>query len=551
MTSTLKRRFLGTLAAVAVAAVLGVVTGFLVEGAFVLKSAENHLDQDAWRLVAEVDAIQVESHALLGALSASPYPACSEAEADWIRKKIFHSVYWRDAGRMVGGRIVCSAALGRENLPREQFKPAATLTDGTILYSHFAPYEFRNDGVVGQRIGDTFVVMDSQTIKRFDLITKNRALSSVDAVTHKPIHPFRALPVSDGVVSDANWQGRVGEWLMVTRCSRTYPSCMTTYANIPQILSDRFVPFMVYATLGGMTGASFGLALFFLHRRRTSLAQQLRRAIRKEKLSVVYQPIVQLASGRITGAEALVRWKDEEGFPVGPDVFVKIAEERGFVGEITRLVFRRAVRDFREVLRSRPEFRLSVNVAAADLSDDRFLPMLEEILKHEEVRPQSLAIEITETSTAHSEKAKATIGQLRQRGFSLHIDDFGTGYSSLSYLHALAIDAIKIDKSFTQAIGTEAVTVTILPQILSMAETLKLQVIVEGVETQAQSDYFRASAQPMLAQGWHFGRPVSIELFLGLLEEECKRLPMSADILEGRIVGSESASAELSRVRVA
>jgi sensor c-di-GMP phosphodiesterase-like protein len=155
------------------------------------------------------------------------------------------------------------------------------------------------------------------------------------------------------------------------------------------------------------------------------------------------------------------------------------------------------------------------------------------------VPAQSLAVEITETSTAHSEKAKATIKQLRERGFSLHIDDFGTGYSSLSYLHALAIDAIKIDKSFTQAIGTEAVTVSILPQILSMAATLKLQVIVEGVETKAQSDYFLAASQPVLAQGWYFGRPVSIEQFQSLLDEERKTL------------AAESDSAELSHVQVA
>ena len=539
MTSTHKRHFLGTLAAVAVAAAIGVALGFLLEGAFVLKSAGKRLDKDAWRLVAEVDAIQGESHALLGALNSSPYPSCSEAEAAWVRKLIFHSVYWRDAGRMVDGRIICSADLGRENLPRAQFKPSVTLADGTSLYNHFAPYETHGEGAVGQKIGDVYVVMDNKTIDRFNLITKDRAISSVDAVTHKTVHPFHQLPITDGVVSDTNWQGRVGKWLMVTRCSANYPTCMTTYANLPEILTDRFIPFMVYAALGGMTGALFGFACFLLHRRRISLAQQLRRAIRKDKLWVVYQPIVQLSSGRITGAEALVRWKDEEGFPVGPDVFVKIAEERGFVGEITRLVVRHALHDFRELLLSRPEFHLSVNVAAADLSDDRFLPMLEETLKLEGVPAQSLAVEITETSTAHSEKAKATIKQLRERGFSLHIDDFGTGYSSLSYLHALAIDAIKIDKSFTQAIGTEAVTVSILPQILSMAATLKLQVIVEGVETKAQSDYFLAASQPVLAQGWYFGRPVSIEQFQSLLDEERKTL------------AAESDSAELSHVQVA
>jgi sensor c-di-GMP phosphodiesterase-like protein len=102
----------------------------------------------------------------------------------------------------------------------------------------------------------------------------------------------------------------------------------------------------------------------------------------------------------------------------------------------------------------------------------------------------------------------------------VHIDDFGTGYSSLSYLQDLAISAIKIDKSFTRSIGTQAVTVAILPQILAMAEALKLQVIVEGIETSPQADYFSVLAQPVLAQGWFFGYPVPAERFQRLLAED-------------------------------
>ena len=246
----------------------------------------------------------------------------------------------------------------------------------------------------------------------------------------------------------------------------------------------------------------------------------MRRAIAKDELRVVYQPIVILATRRIVGAEALARWTDEEGFEVGPDVFIRIAEERGFVGEITRLVARRVLQDFAETLRSHPDFRLSINVASADLGDPGFLPMLDRALAKAGVSAQSLAIEITESCTAQHDVAIAAILALRERGHSVHIDDFGTGYSSLSYLHALSIDAIKIDKSFTHAIGTEAVTVSILPQILAMAETLKLGVIVEGVETGLQAEYFETNAQPVLAQGWLFGHPVPAEEFFRILSED-------------------------------
>ena len=230
-----------------------------------------------------------------------------------------------------------------------------------------------------------------------------------------------------------------------------------------------------------------------------------------------------LASGRIVGAEALARWTDEEGFAVGPDVFIKIAEEQGFVGSITRLVVRRVLRDFAATLRSHPDFRLSINVAATDLADPGFLPMLEHALKQADVPAESLIIEITESCTARHETAIAAILRLHQRGHCVHIDDFGTGYSSLSYLHDLSVDAIKIDRTFTRTIGTDAVTAGILPQILSMAETLNLHVIVEGIETGQQAEYFATLAQPILGQGWLYGRAVAPEEFHRLLAEDDNR----------------------------
>ena len=232
------------------------------------------------------------------------------------------------------------------------------------------------------------------------------------------------------------------------------------------------------------------------------------------------------------GAEALVRWTDEEGFAVGPNVFVKLAEERGFVGAITRLVPRNALQDFGETLRSHPGFHLSINVAAADLADPMFLPTLNRSLHQAGVSPSSLSVEITESGTARSRIAMEAILRLRGKGHNVLIDDFGTGYSSLAYLQDLSVDAIKIDQAFTKAIGTEAVTAAILPQILAMAAALKLDVVVEGIETQLQADYFAGAGERILAQGWLFGRPVPAEIFQRLVVEdrEVAPTPIDADL---------------------
>ena len=292
--------------------------------------------------------------------------------------------------------------------------------------------------------------------------------------------------------------------------------------SIPDALLAKRSLIPIYATLCGLTCGLFGFLFSLLYQRSRGTAQQLRRAIRKDKLRVVYQPIVDLPTGRIVGAEALVRWTNESGIDIAPDVFVKLAEERGFVGSITKFVLRQALSDFHETLRAHPSFRLSINVAAADLADPTFLPALDRTIELAGVPADRLVIEITESSAVRSRIAIETVHRLRQKGHAVHIDDFGTGYSNLAYLHDLSVDAIKIDKTFVQAIGTDSVIFSILPQILSIAEALKLEVIVEGVETFLQARYFVDMGKPVLAQGWLFGRPASAEVLNRLLTEDAQ-----------------------------
>jgi sensor c-di-GMP phosphodiesterase-like protein len=149
--------------------------------------------------------------------------------------------------------------------------------------------------------------------------------------------------------------------------------------------------------------------------------------------------------------------------------------------------------------------------------------MLNHALEQAGVAPQSLVIELTEGSTVQYKTAMETIVRLHQRGHSVHIDDFGTGYSSLSYLHDLSVDVIKIDRSFTQSVGTGAVTAGIVPQILSIAEALNLRVIAEGIETPEQAEYFAAQAHSILGQGWLFSRAVVPDEFHRLLAEDEKK----------------------------
>jgi sensor c-di-GMP phosphodiesterase-like protein len=529
MMLALKKSVRFTSMAAVIAAAIGAGGGYLLARAIATAMTETRLEQYAARIVTDGEASSAELRTVLAAVAASPNRPCSNADIGYFRALIFESEYLKDAGRMHNGRIQCSAALGRQERPRAQPEPDFTLQDGTEIYKNLHLYPSSDMTNIALQQGGSFVVFNPLTRMHLEPAPLHITQTVTDSPTQRPGRLLGEPSAASVPTLTAEGVARVGDALYATRCSIRFFNCVTAFTSIDEVVAANRPRFAGCIGLCALLGALAGVVISLLYRRNKSPEQQLRRAISKDGLRVVYQPIVDLAYRRIVGAEALVRWTDEEGVAVGPDVFVRIAEERGFVGEITRLVLRHALRDFAAVLRSHPDFRLSINVAATDLSDPRFLPMLVRALKKASVPAQSLAIEITESSTARHEVAMKTISRLRKRGFSVHIDDFGTGYSSLAYLHDLSVNAIKIDKAFTQAIGTGSVVVAILPQILAMAQALHLEVIVEGIETELQASYFAAYHRPVLAQGWLFGRPVSAAEFPRLPVADLKRAVSSVD----------------------
>ena len=521
---TVFQRVLVTFVSTIFLATLGALGGYILGHQYSIQKAESRLDHYANRVLLETITSTAESRALLATMNASPYPFCSDAEIEYFRQLTFQAQFLKAAGRMRDGRIQCSTTSGRDSLVTNKFIPTMSRQDGTRIYKDLAPFRVDDRSVIAVQRGDSFVVYNPYNLESLAAPPMRFIATAVDSATRQTgVMVGGALNIPQPVLTHSN-KTRIGDTLYATRCSRDDASCVTAFISTSDALLIARRSSMIFPLLGAVSGALFGLLFPVLYSRNKSVEQQLLRAIRSDALTVVYQPIVDLATGQIVEAEALVRWTDEYKNPVSPDVFVKIAEERGFVGEITRLVLRHTLRDFGSTMRARPGFRVNVNIAAADLADSDFIPTLEHALSDAEISPRSLGIEITESYTARQQVARNTILRLRQKGHYVAIDDFGTGYSSLAYLHDLSVDAIKIDKAFTKAIGTDAVTVSILPQILRMAETLKLRVVVEGIETQIQADYFAAGRQDIHAQGWLFGRPVPARLFLQMLDEEEARL---------------------------
>jgi sensor c-di-GMP phosphodiesterase-like protein len=528
--ATLKQRVLFTLAVTIVAMLGGALLGYFLGRSTILKLAEARLDENVDRVSKEADRYLAESRAALAAMNTSPYKPCADEELVYFRALLFESKHLKDVGRMHEARIDCSVDLGRLQAPRPLPQADFVLQDGVSIYKDLDVYQEQgeDEAVVTLQLGNSYVVFRSENLLQLGPEQIHFAETVVDAPSHRAGLLRGELVQADPAILIADNETRVGNTLYSTRCSTRGLTCVTGAISIAEAVKGNRSEIFVFTLLGGLSCGLLGMIVSIIYRRSRSLEQQLIRAIRKNELRVVYQPVVDLESRRIVGAEALVRWSDEDGFAMSPEVFVKVAEERGFVTEITQCVLRQSLHDFAAILRNTPGFRLNINVTASDLADPNFLTYLARALEEAEVPTQRLGIEITESGTARQQIAMDTILQLRRRGHRVYIDDFGTGYSSLAYLQDLSIDAIKIDRAFTKAIGTEAVTVSILPLILSMAEALNLQVVVEGIETTEQAHYFTSQEKHFLAQGWLFGRPLPAHPFRQLLLEDQKIAEASA-----------------------
>lgn len=254
---------------------------------------------------------------------------------------------------------------------------------------------------------------------------------------------------------------------------------------------------------------------------RLVLLSKLKRAVRNQEFLVHYQPQIRLSDGALTGVEALIRWNSNEHGIVGPSCFVQTAEEHGLISEIGDLVLREVCRQGRAWIDDELSgFRIAVNISAHQIRRNDFVADFEAVLDENGLPPQMIEIELTERVMVEDDRnTKRTLERLKSLGCSLVIDDFGTKYSSLAYLKRFPIDRLKIDQAFVRDLRGPASDDGIASVIVAMGRSLRMDVIAEGVETQAQAQCLKALDCPH-AQGFYFGRPGPPEEMTRLLRKK-------------------------------
>ncbi|MEC4984809.1 MAG: EAL domain-containing protein [Oscillatoria sp. PMC 1068.18] len=255
-------------------------------------------------------------------------------------------------------------------------------------------------------------------------------------------------------------------------------------------------------------------------RRRFQLERDLHLALESNELELFYQPQIDVFTRKIIGAEALLRWRHPQYGFVSPEEFIPIAEASGLILPIGDWILYTACAQ-NQIWRSQgyPELCVAVNLSAKQFQERNLTDLVAKALSTTGLESHQLELEITESLLMEDvQKAIATLENLHQLGLMLALDDFGTGYSSLSYLKRFPIDFLKVDQSFVRGIPADRNDLAITRSVIALAQSLQMQVIAEGVETQAQVDYLTTQKCDRL-QGYYFSRPLPAADFLKLLKK--------------------------------
>lgn len=455
---------------------------------------------------------------VLGNLTDTLAGGCDNDVQTQLRDIVFRSPYFREAGVLYDDKVLCNQF--------ERFEPPVDVTErlkgavqveGLLISAPTIPSGGRNLILAMRypnRATGYLIVHPAAMVDYLAFFEPNAqhgvyyvydgrvALSTVGVIEDA---------TADQLMSDVKGQGRSSDdrIFSVARSSK-YPVAIAAVSNTHLALK-RWTARSPWIALLALLLAGGG---YWLTRRLASEAlsmhAELARAINSERLSVEYQPFMDVHTGVIVGVEVLVRWTNRLEGPLSPAVFVPLAEQTGLLPAMTRFVFKRMLKELTPLMQRYPRMRVTVNCHVSSLAD----PALSDYVRDwcaAGMAPDRLVFEVTERANAHfdASTAKAPMDALKAQGTRFAMDDFGVGFSNLNSLRSLPFDFLKIDKAFVDGIDAQTDSSGFVDHIVMLASRMSLIVVAEGVETIAQRDYLQKRGVRYM-QGWLFARSMNV-----------------------------------------
>ncbi len=447
----------------------------------------------------------------------SGFAPCSPQEIDLMRQLDLGSSYIQMMARQSGTNLICTSRGDLTPIPVGPEDVVTNYGSGARIGRHLS--RFSNDPMILISSRNFVAVVDQMLI--FDIPLEGADISLellLPSAKGRPSVGFsgRKLAPLRFVKGGAATSYVDGDDVVAVARSSKYD--VEAVARAPKAYAlRRFREFVLeMLPIGLLGGGVLAWAVTYLAQIYFSQPNMLRAAAKHHEFYLEYQPIVELSSRRWIGAEAFVRWK-RGGKSISPDQFIPIAEQSGVIGLITSEVMAMVAKDFPRLMAIDPEFQVSINLSGADVRSPETLEKLDRLICDGKAKASNIDVEVTERSFLHDLETRAGMVNIRDRGFTVSIDDFGTGYSNLASLQSLKIDALKIDKAFVDTIEADAATSGVVMHIIRMALALNLEVVAEGVETEAQAKFLEAEGVAY-AQGWHFSKSLPIDVL-------CERMP--------------------------
>ena len=460
-------------------------------------------------------------------LQAQDISARRQAEAD-LHQLAFHDSLTGLPNRRRFRELLADAVRRAEVDTRQRF---------AVMFLDFDRFKLINDSL-GHSAGDDFLVLVSSRIR--DSVRPEDVVARLGgdefAVLITDEHDVIAM--AERLLNALRHPFYVAGTEVSTSASIGITSSSIGYYSPEDVLRDADIAMYKAKAAGKARYALFDVGLRAAVTQRMRLEGELRRAVKEDTISVVYQPLFDLGSGTLTGFEALARWSHPEHGRVNPDVFIPIAEETGLIIALTDTVLHRACHQLRAWQLADTESRhltMHVNIAGKDLAQPGLVARVTHALVESGLASESLTLELTENILMERlETALPTLNELRELGIGLSVDDFGTGYSSLAHLSTLPIDSLKVDRSFVRGLRPHSKEATIVRSIVHLGNSLGKRVIAEGIETPSQFAQLREMGCEG-GQGFHLSQPLSANGIELLLARKSHGLPTVAAPLPSRV----------------
>ncbi|CAG9266610.1 Cyclic-guanylate-specific phosphodiesterase [Paraburkholderia unamae] len=486
------------------------------------RQQRQQVDEFSNRALLRAELVSSEAETALRQLVRYDGTPCSDDHLKQLRQTEEQFRYVREVGWTDGVKLRCTSARGRVDtaLPAPEWTSAA----GFTAWQTETGKRGNERPMFNVRLGDHVVVIDPRfylDIVPLDNTIELAVLETQDGtiISRSPGADHELLRAA--LQRDTNNAYFERRYYTVERSHR-YPIAVVAYEPEDRVrrnplaqLKHVLAPALVASLLG----------TWFVMRWRRKLRtprNAILQGIRQRQFVAWLQPIVSLESGRCIGAEALVRWKLEDGSVIAPDTFIAMAESLGLIEPITDQVVHSVFDGAGSVLARRRDLHVSINLAGEDLVGTRVLDTLKDCFRKYAVRPEQIWFEVIERMLIDTARSTPALAAYRAAGHRIFIDDFGTGYSSLSYLQDLPVDGIKIDRSFIRSYAKGEEMNKIVPHVIEMARSLDLAMVAEGVETRAQADYLREHGV-QYAQGWLYAKAMPADEFVRYLERESAR----------------------------